>query len=86
MLLNNIDGFRCEEIGTVIAPVSKGRLIFEKKKKQIITRMKQWWKEREKLKNKNRRTIWNKYSSSNNEPANQRTDISTNRQNDGTTS
>lgn len=58
MLLNNIDGFRCEEIGTVIAPVSKGRLIFEKKKKQIITRMKQWWKEREKLKNKNRRTIW----------------------------
>lgn len=58
MLLNNIDGFRCEEIGTVIAPVSKGRLIFEKKKKQIITRMKQWWEEREKLKNKNRRTIW----------------------------
>lgn len=58
MLLNNIDGFRCEEIGTVIAPVSKDRLIFEKKKKQIITRMKQWWKEREKLKNKNRRTIW----------------------------
>ena len=59
MLLNNIDGFRCEEIGTVIAPVSKGRLIFEKKKKQIITRMKQWWKEKEKLiKNKNRRTIW----------------------------
>lgn len=58
MLLNNIDGFRCEEIGTVIAPVSKGRLIFEKKTKQIITRMKQWWEEREKLKNKNRRTIW----------------------------
>ena len=52
MLLNNIDGFRCEEVGTVIAPVSKGRLIFEKKKKQIITRMKQWWEEREKLKNK----------------------------------
>ena len=47
MLLNNIDGFRCEEIGTVIAPVSKDRLIFEKKKKQIITRMKQWWEERE---------------------------------------